>query len=399
MRDIHSASKSFHTVVFATPLSKNMTNSAQSPNGCRGRRRISTVLLVMTMELCVSEDIVPIRIGNGPTPPSAGRRRKDPTADLPDLSREELLAILDLIEKSGDASTPSPVGTPTKKPGGVTTPTRNTTPAPSIRPRIPSGPVDLPDVSPPEMPPRHPVPTPAPTQHPTPFNYPPAPAPVEPQYPFQPGPPNYPAPTGLPPPNYPAPTAPPTPTTPKPKKNFLDKLIRGFMKIVSPQTALNSRSSVSNNGGAANFLGSFLQQLQQTYKDSQKQGNQQGTLASSTQAAVLENLVKRLQGQSSEGSQFVVNLVQSLNPNTNPTTSAAPANARSGGSTEQLLGALLKGIGSSSNKGGQSGVGGFFDTFQRELLRSQNPSAGPLGQKSASDILLDGFKQILHMNH
>lgn len=175
------------------------------------------------------------------------------------------------------------------------------------------------------------------------------------------------------------------------------------MKIITPQSALNSRSAISSSDAPPNFLGSFLQQLQQTYQNSQREGGgQQRTVASSTQAAVLDNLVKRLEGQNSEGSKFVVNLVQSLKSTNNPASpTTAPVNARSGGQAEQLLGALLRGIGSSTGQGGQGGpsgqggMGGFLETFQKELLRSYNPSAGPTGQRSAGDVLLDGFKQIL----
>lgn len=329
---------------------------------------------------------------------SGGRRRKDPTADLPDLSRDELLAILDLIEKSGDSSGKSPVGTPTRGPTTTPSPSRYTTEMPTIRPRAPSVYPELPDILPPALPPR-PVPTSAPTSPPTPFHYPqqPTPSPMDPQYPYRPTPPNFPAPTAPPPPNYPAPTAPPTP---KPKKTFFEKLVRGFMKIIAPEAALNSRSSIPNSGSMSNFLESFLQQLQQANQN--QQSGQHRSLAASTQQAVLDNLVKRLQGQNNEGSQFVVNLVQSLKNSNNPASGATPTgpvNARTGGQTEQFLGALLKGITSSSGQPGQTGGnGGFLETFQRELVRAYNPSAGPTGQRSTGDVLVEGFKQFLQKN-
>ncbi|XP_022654209.1 verprolin-like [Varroa destructor] len=346
---------------------------------------VSTFLLVVTIELgsCIEDTA---KAGSGPTLQSGGRRRKDPTADLPDFSRDELLAILDLIEKSGDPSGKSPVNSPTKRPDSVHFPPHHPIETPTIEPRMPSDLV-TPDPSKPfapELPFRpHPAPTADPAFYPTPA----VPTPTVPQYPLQPTPPNYPA--------------PPPPTTPKPKKSFLDKLIRGFMKIISPQAGVNSRSAVSSSQGPPNFFASFLQQLQQTYQNSQQLGAQQGTFAASTQAAILDNLVKRLQDQDNEGSQFVVNLVQTLKSNKNPVnsdTASGPVNARTGGQAEQLLGALLRGIGSQQSQDTQNGQGGgknFLQTFQRELFRSYNPSAGPTAQKSATDVLLDSFKQFL----
>lgn len=292
---------------------------------------------------------------------SGGSHRKDPTAGLPDLSRDELLAILDLIEKSGD-STPEARTVPPRYPQATTKPLYPT--LPTDGPREPSAPTRQPPTGPVED---------------SSFHRSTPPTDISP----------------VTPPNYPAPIAPPLPasTTPKPKKSFFDKLVGGVLKIVSPQTAGGATKA---SPGA--LLNNFLSQLQ----NAQQSNTQTRDTPPAASANVLNNLLQRLQGQNSEGSQFVTNLIQTLQGNNGPSTQRAQAGAPAPqGSAGELFSSLLKSVTQQGQQGqssqtGQSGGLNFAELLQRELFnRNGGNSPATPDKKSTTDLLLDGFKQVL----
>ncbi|XP_003743496.1 protein enabled homolog [Galendromus occidentalis] len=323
----------------------------------------SRVLLVLVAVTgCLTEDIVPVRTGGGPTPRPGGSRRKDPTADLPDLSRDELLAILDLIEKSGDS-----------KPGARTVPPQYppTTAAP-LYPAIPD------DIRGPSAPTSMPSNGPAHTPTVAPYNRPTASPPTD----FSP----------VAPPNYPAPIAPPMPasTTPKPKKSFFDKVIGGVLKIVAPQ---NPSDTAKASPGA--LLNGLLSQLQNAQQSNPGQGNP----PPASSGNVLNNLLNRLQGQNSEGSQFVTNLIQTLQSNRGPSAaqgqpSGTPAHGQSAG--EQLFSSLLKSLSQGQQgQNGQSSGSNFAEMLQRQIFNRNGDSSSSSDKKNPADLLFEGFRQVL----
>ena len=291
---------------------------------------------------------------------SGGSRRKNPTAALPDLSRDELLAILDLIEKSGDSNTEARTVPPrypstTSKPLYPIVPTEDTRPATTRSPIAP--------ICPPEK---------TPSQRPA--------------YPSSEIDPHA-------PPNYPAPVAPPVPatTTPKPKKSFFNKLIGGFLKIVSSQ---NAGASDATRSSPAAMLNSFLAQLQ----NAQQSDSQRKDSAPASSANVLDSLLQRLKGQNSEGSQFVTNLIQTLQASNGPPTrneqSRTPA--RSGSTEEDPLLSFLRSV--TQDQQGNSSGSSFSQILQKELFNRNANAPSSADNRSAADLLLEGFKQVLQQS-